>query len=404
MSRPRNRAVFCGLVLALLTGCGAPRPPALPQVDTVPAIDPAEVESVLFFLGDPGEAYLSTSPVLARLRQEIEEWSGLIQEDSSVALIVLGDIRYPEGVREIDAAPYEADTAVVMSQVRTVTGPNARLKGTVGYFLPGNHDWGLDEHWEGYLRLHNLYELLEHARTDLRANVYLEPEVGTGGPFVLDWGEHFRILMLDTPWWILAANDETRAQQLALIEQAISTAGDREILIAGHHPFKSAGSHGGQFSFWRTLGLRYVLNRSGAILEDLTSIPYRYFERGLRDIFSRHGPPLVFAGGHDHSLQVIQGTLPTDPEINLVSGSASKLSEVGQGEGVIYGQMAPGYMKMIIERDGDVTIFVEAAPAQYQTCPTIEEQRVPCMAEGVAAFETRYWRRIRGEGTGVSSQ
>ena len=49
------------------------------------------------------------------------------------------------------------------------------------------------------------------------------------------------------------------------------------------------------------------------MLEDITSLPYRRLAQGLRNTFARNEPPLIFAGGHEHSLQVIEGVEPTDP-------------------------------------------------------------------------------------------
>src|SRR5690606_12528502 len=148
------------------------------------------------------------------------------------------------------------------------------------------------------------------AREHTGAEVALEPPAGTGGPTIVDLGDHTRLLLLDTAWWLLYDQfDEGVARDgvLKAIELAIMEAGDREIMIAAHHPFNSAGPHGGEFDFWETFGLRYVLARSGAILQDVSSLPYRELEAGLRDIFARRGEPLVFIGGHEHSLQVIHG-------------------------------------------------------------------------------------------------
>src|SRR5690606_18109857 len=236
---------------------------------------------------------------------------------------------------------FASDTTVLMSQVRVGAGPAALERGVRQFFTAGNHDWGLEEHWKGYLRLLNLDAQLAAARSPLGAHAYLVPEAGTGGPYIVDLGEYFRILILDTAWWVHLADDAAREEVIDAAREAMEGADGRSILIASHHPFRSAGAHGGEFDFWKTLGIRYVLNRSGAVLQDLTSIPYRRFESGFRGVFAELEPPLIFAGGHDHSLQVLAGTEPTDPVFNLVSGSASKLSGVGTRPGVLFGAKAP---------------------------------------------------------------
>src|SRR5690606_36957443 len=97
---------------------------------------------------------------------------------SAVAMFVLGDIRYPEGVRPPGSPEYPADTAVVMSQVRVVAGPAAMRHGAQVYFLAGNHDWGERQHFEGSIRLMNLDNVLAHARSTLGVRAELIPRAG----------------------------------------------------------------------------------------------------------------------------------------------------------------------------------------------------------------------------------
>lgn len=378
-----------------LAGCSTPPDPTLPVPDSVPAPDPESIESVLFLIGDAGDAFLSTSPTLARLQQDVEWWSWQLAADSAVGVFFLGDIRYPEGVRDEGTSQFEADTAVVMSQVRMVAGPMAQSRSARGYFIAGNHDWGLREHREGFVRLKNLDNLLIAATNRLEAQVSLVPAAGTGGPEVIDWGDHLRLLLLDTAWWLLTADGAQKQVVMDSISAVYSAAPDRQIVFMAHHPMNSAGPHGGQFSFWRTIGARYILFRSGAILQDLSSGPFRELEWFLRDLFAREESPLAFVGGHDHSLQVITGEEATDPKYNILSGSGSKLSEVGRSDGLVFGHSAPGYMKLLVERGGGITLLIEGVPSEYLRCPGGEPQRTECMAEGIAAYRTLYWTRLR---------
>jgi hypothetical protein len=166
------------------------------------------------------------------------------------------------------------------------------------------------------------------------------------------------------------------------------------VLLVAHHPLRTGGPHGGQVSFWKTLGVQYLLVKSGAIFQDLSSVPYRDLERGLRDIFSQTRPPLAFIGGHDHSLQLFRALEPTDPKFTIVSGSASKLSRVAPARGMQFGRSAPGYMRLVVEKDGGVTLFVEAAPERYVSCDGGGAQRAACLARGVAAFQTVHSQRL----------
>ncbi len=383
------------VMLLAAVGCSPSPSPRLPLPDSVPTPDPQTIESVLFLIGDAGDAFLSTSPTLARLQQDVEWWASRLDGDSAVAMFVLGDIRYPEGVRDPGTPEYPADTAVVMGQVRVVTGPAGISRGAQAYFLAGNHDWGERRHFEGFSRLVNLDDVLARARAELGAKAFLVPQAGTGGPYVLDWGEHVRLIGLDTAWWLLSGDDPAKRQVVDSIQSVYRGAGDREVMFLAHHPFASVGPHGGGFSFWRTLGVRYLLFRSGAILQDITARPFRELANGLYQIFESEGPPLAFLAGHDHSLQVLSGKGPNDPKFNVVSGAGSKMSDVAEGDEVLFGVSAPGYMKVLIEKDGGILLLVDAVEPEYLACPTSEPELAECMTAGVGGFRTVYWTRMK---------
>ena len=388
------------LAVALMfaaTGC-ARQVVTLPPPQTVPLPQASDVERVIFLIGDAGTARESYYPSLPVIRSDVEWWAENLEADSAVTALFLGDIVYPVGLHAPGTPEFPHDSAIVMDQVRLLAGPAAVRRGARGYFLAGNHDWGLEREYEGFVRLKTLEEFLAMAHAETGADVRLAPEAGTGGPEVLDLGRHVRLLMLDTAWWLLDGGRltaESRGDVLRGIEEAMETAGDRQVILAAHHPFRSAGPHGGEFDFWRTMGVRYLLARSGAILQDVTSVPYRALEEGLREIFARQGPPFAFVGGHEHSLQVFGSIQPTDPQYSIVSGSASKLSGVGSGDGMYFGRSWPGYIRLVIEKDGGVTLFMIGAPEQYQSCPREDPARSECMAEGIAAFHTFHSQRLR---------
>lgn len=367
-----------------------------PQAEPLPAA--ADVERVLFLLGDAGEARATHFPILPTLQADIEWWAGNLEADSAVTVLFLGDIVYPAGLHAPGTRQYPGDSAIVMDQIRLLGGPAAVNRGARGYFMAGNHDWGLKQEWEGFVRLKTLEDFLEMGRATTGARVALAPAAGTGGPEILDLGPHVRLLILDTAWWILDGGRltlENRGDVLALIEEAMQGAGDREVFFAAHHPFRSAGPHGGNFNFWRTFGARYLLARSGAILQDVTSLPYRELERGLRAIFARQGPPLAFIGGHEHSLQVFGSVQLSDPRFSIVSGSGSKVSSIGAADGMYFARDWPGYMRLVVEKDGGMTLFVVGAPPEFRECPTSEPARTECMAEGVASYRTIHSQRLR---------
>lgn len=387
-----NRAALAALIL-LAGGCSRPLPTLAPS--QVPLPDPDLVESVIYLVGDAGYADEDRVPVLRVLRNDIEYWAGALQRDGAVAVLYLGDIVYPEGLRHTEEHFFE-DSAVVQSQVNLVAGPNALRYGAVGYFLAGNHDWGNARETEGGVaRLRNLDEFLDRRR-DSGVEVYLRPDAGDPGPAIVDVGSHARLLLYDTAWWLLAQDSVAKRRMFRETREVTRETEGRFLIVAAHHPFQSAGAHAGFVPFWKAFGLRFLLARSGSIMQDLNSRVYRELRREMLTAFESR-PPLIFAGGHDHSLQVISNDSFPLPRYSVVSGSGSKLSSLGHTEGMRFRASAPGYMRVVVHRSGRVDLFVIASPEDedYLICSGTGLALEECMQSRTADFATQFGMRIK---------
>jgi hypothetical protein len=169
-------------------------------------------------------------------------------------------------------------------------------------------------------------------------------------------------------------------------------AGVREVIFLAHHPFRSAGEHGALVSTSRALGILYLFKKSGTLIQDLNSPIYQDFLRRFDEAIAAAGrPPLVFAGGHDHSLQVLNAQGPNEPRFTLVSGAASKVSTIQQVPALAYAVARPGYMVLVVRRNDAVELYVHAGDPAYLTCDQADEAaRTQCMEEGIAAFDVLY--------------
>lgn len=381
------------LAAALAAACG--QTPSLPEVRPVAEPPAADVESVVFLIGDAGLARPGRSPVLERLRREVEEWAARLRRDSAVVVLFLGDNAYPEGVHARGTPAYVEDRQHLLAQAAVVAGPQATRFHTPAIFLAGNHDWGKRPAPEGLAQLLHQDTLIDSLRA-AGYDVRLMPDPGKPKIAVVDVRRHLRLVLIDTSWWLLASPFPETGAFLAQIRDALRGARGRAVLMASHHPFKSGASHGGLVPFWKTLGVRYLLARSGALLQDLNSIPYRRLVDGMRAVFRETGAPLLYAGGHDHNLQVIERFDPEDPLHMVVSGAASKTGRVGYVEGMVYRGAKAGYMRLETLRDGRVYLFVTAADPQYQACDQTDDAALrECMRQGVAAYETDYAARLK---------
>ena len=294
------------------------------------------------------------------------------------------------------------DSLRLHGQVAALAGPAARRHGSRGFFVAGNHDWGDMQGPPGVARLENVDEMLAgYRRSGVRVD--LHPPPGASGPDVVDVGSGVRFAFLDTFWWLQAAhNDMLHDTVFFDVGEVPGGAGDRAIVFASHHPYSSGGPHGGPIPIWKGLGILWLLKKSGALVQSLNSPIYRELQAGLGRLFLEVRRPLIYAGGHDHSLQVIEEDDPERPQWSLVSGSGSKLTDVSAVDGMHLGLDRPGFMRLTFRVDGSVDLHVWAAPADFLLCgDDDDEDPGACMAEGPSRFEEVFARRLRvGHGGG----
>lgn len=388
---------LCLLLTPLMAaGACAYAPAPLPDAAPMPDPHPDSVEAVIFLVGDAGYADGVGNPVLQKLANEVESWSGSLARDSAVAVVFLGDNVYPDGYHNPSHGDYPRDSVRLGNEIAVVSGPQARAHRTPGIFIAGNHDWANSSGPIGLARLRNLEARLEREQA-AGTLVELRPRAGLAGPEYVDLGQRVRIVLLDTQWWLIEGQDESRIlEAYGRLAEVVADSGDREVIVAAHHPMVTGGEHGGTVDFWSTIGVRWLLNRTGAISQDLSSLAYQSMISGFRDAFSRGGTPLVYASGHDHNLQVIAGAQPGDPYYTLVSGSASKLSTQLTGvQGMHFGVAAPGYMRVVFRRDGVVDLFVIAGPRSFTACPEDATPEHDCLTLWPTAFRPVYSQRLK---------
>ncbi len=121
--------------------------------------------------------------------------------------------------------------------------------------------------------------------------------------------------------------------------------------MVAHHPMATGGRHGGNVGlFSRGPFVFYLVVKSGAGVQELASGRYSDMLTRLRAVFAASGvEPLVFAAGHDHTLQVIRMGGPGEPSYQLVSGSASRTSPVDRIDGTRYATDGHGYMRLVFD-------------------------------------------------------
>jgi hypothetical protein len=329
---------------------------------------PAEIEVHLLLVGDAGYA-TSDDPVMSAMIARAA------QDPEHTVVVFLGDNVYPRGLPDSSHPDRATGEQILLAQAQV-----ARASGARGIFVPGNHDWAHsgEDGWEAVKRQERFIE----RRTGPR--VALVPSGGCPGPVTIDVESVLRLVVMDTQWWLHAGPKPTdplsdcpadsESEVADALAAALAAAGGRQVVVVAHHPLATTGGHGGYFD-WKVhifplrrlaswlwiplpfIGSAYPLARNFGISDqDLSSSRYRHMRAALDSALVDH-PPLVWAGGHDHSLQVMEGS---SVRYNLVSGGGPNghLEPVWWGERTLYAGAKSGFMQIDFMRDGRARLGV----------------------------------------------
>jgi hypothetical protein len=321
----------------------------------------------LYALGDAGEQNDQAAAVLDALAKQTS------REDHAGMVLFLGDNIYPAGLSDpSETKERQYGETVLRNQVNALEKYNGDI-----IFIPGNHDWnefkagGL----EAIKREGEFIELFN------KPNLHLYPEGGCGGPYVRELTSNAVLLILDSQWWIQDWDKEpkmnegcafkSREAMIKRVHELIEHYHDRQILIATHHPMESRGPHGGYFSFrdhvfplsrfvdWLYIPLPVI----GSIYpwsRQIIGHPQDENGKGYKEMTTAimnkaKDEHIIFLSGHDHNLQYLK----VDEQDILVSGSGSKQNPIANGDELLYGHMAAGFMKLDFYSNGiiDLNIF-----------------------------------------------
>ena len=296
----------------------------------------------LILIGDAG----ATAPGDATLA-DLGRWSAELPDQTTVAF--LGDNLYPRGLGEDD----ERGQRVLLQQLRA--GPARKI------FVPGNHDWGDWRTDAG--RLGNQERFVDGFAESPAA---LLPKGGCPGPALETLVapgdglvQGIRLLAIDLDWWLLDADERpdcdgvrSEADFVRALERTLREHADDHVVVVAHHPLRTGGPHGGWGRGFFETRLVALAGGLGIAVHDTDAKAYRSMLRRLRPAFAAE-PPLVYAAGHDHSLQVIEGRDTAGTLVVSGAGSVKNVNTVTAISGTLFAHAHPGFVVLDFYGDAD---------------------------------------------------
>ena len=369
MRPPRMTRFRATLMLAsvlCMVSCVPARPyyaALTPQPSTHPV--PESVRQRVVLLGDAGAPAEGGEPVLKALADTVASLP------DRTLVVFLGDNIYERGLPA--GGPGRAEAERRLRALIATLGDRAR-----GLFIPGNHDW--DEAGpDGYQAVMRQARLVTESDPD---RLLWLPEDGCPGPALVSDLDGVSVVALDTQWWLheyakpttACSASDTAAVTRSLESMLAEAEGD--VVVVAHHPLQSKGKHADDVT-WKDhlFPLRSARGRAWLPLPVVGSLYHWIYKpltrtaqslehsknqdmRSMLDAAMAASRPLVYAAGHDHSLQVFGGAGAAQYVLVSGAGSASKATPVDHDGHTLFADARPGFMVLDFMTDDTVLLRV----------------------------------------------
>ena len=302
----------------------------------------------VILIGDAGEMNTEQQKSLSHAANHILP--------GKTVVVYLGDNIYPHGM----GLPSDADEAATQQILRSQYAP-MRAKGAPVYFVPGNHDWDRMGP-KGLAKIKREWSFLEEQGDSL---VKLVPPNGCPDPIEINLNDSLVIIAYDSEWWLFGYNKKDpdadcdcndKKEIIERLDELRYKNRNKTIILASHHPFKTYGPHGGNFTLkdhlfpltnlnknlyipMPVIGSLYPLLRTTFINpEDLKHPLYKDMVRQVGAVFDSF-PNVLMVAGHEHGLQLIQ-----DKKLQVVSGAGAKHTNTKKGKHTLFADAMQGYV------------------------------------------------------------
>lgn len=349
-------------MLAALFGCNTARHAFYDEKENgwqkLALPDSAQLRHTVFLVGGGGGTQADSTTIFPLLAQT------LAQASSESTVVFLGDnlpAAHPHNP-EKQLAQARASLDRQLAAVRDFPGQTV--------FLPGDTDWqgGCDAiEWQR--------QYLQQALGKKKAFL---PDNCCGKAKKLKLTDDARLLFADSQWWVQGdapqetCGSDARFAFLEELREELKKQEDERIVLLMHHPMRSNGPHGGNYSWrhhlfpltlWKkgawvplpVIGSLIVLSRKmGGHAQDLPSYQLVRLKRET-DAILRAQPrneSVILVGAHDQSLQLFS----EEKKHYIVSGSATGTSFARGGKDARFVQSRLGFAALYFYENKEVWV------------------------------------------------
>uniref|UniRef100_UPI003216F2EC BamA/TamA family outer membrane protein n=1 Tax=uncultured Draconibacterium sp. TaxID=1573823 RepID=UPI003216F2EC len=182
---------------------------------------------------------------------------------------------------------------------------------------------------------------------------------GCPGPTEVEINEKLTVILIDTYWWL--THMDTRYAKCGIeadkdvfiwLQDALRRNTNKTVVVAGYHPIKSFGTHGGSFpAAVNILGFPYAAYKNLiGDKNDLSHPEYKNLRKQLLTILNQF-PNVIYASSLENSMQYIQHRNIHQ----IISGSLQNQAYVNTSK-PDFGSNEAGIARLDIYENGDVVL------------------------------------------------
>ena len=283
------------------------------------------------------------------------DFSQLLSTEDAFTVLINGDLITGESGGKLGAQ----DSLRIDKLLR----PLSQFENGKVVIIPGDRDWN-NSGKEGLKLVKQLEKLVESMDFD---NVKWAIDKGCAGPEVIEINEYLSLVAISTQWYnhpydkpeAVSADCKygTVRDMLIALENEIEEAEGKNILVAGHFPLLSLGEYGGNFPLGKHLSPPVIgsfnvgYHQNVGISKDINNERFSFIRGSLENIIKRRGS-VIYAGGHEHNLQVLE--MNEDTYV-VNSGSPTKARYAAKDKHkALYSKSMAGMVALNYQSSGEI--------------------------------------------------